>query len=82
MYDKKDDVEEEISGITKGSKYNQTFKENAVRYRLDHPEFPPQKAVENLGISVSALKMWIRSASEHEGSVATRESGNYSSDKT
>lgn len=49
MYDKKDDVEEEISGITKGSKYNQTFKENVVRYRLDHPEFPPQKAVENLG---------------------------------
>lgn len=64
-----------------GTKYDQQFKENAVKYRLDHPELSLQKAAENLGISDSALKTWIRAAKEHEGNVPTRGSGNYSSDE-
>ena len=40
-----------------------------------------QKAAENLGISDSALKTWLRAAREHEGNVPTRGSGNYSSDE-
>ena len=67
--------------MAKGSRYNQQFKENAVRYRLEHPELSLQKAAENLGISDSALKTWLRAARENEGSVPTRGSGNYSSDE-
>lgn len=81
MIRKIDDMKEEITGMAKGSRYDQQFKENAVRYRLDHPELTLKKAAENLGISDSALKTWIRSAREHEGSVPTRGSGNYSSDE-
>ena len=36
--------------MAKGTKYDQQFKENAVRYRLEHPELSLQKAAENLGI--------------------------------
>lgn len=35
----------------------------------------------NLGISDSTLKTWLRAAREHEGSVPTQKSGNYSSDE-
>ena len=35
--------------MAKGSRYDQQFKENAVRYRLEHPELSLQKAAENLG---------------------------------
>src|SRR5699024_6533138 len=67
--------------MAKGTKYDQQFKENAVRYRLDHPELTLKKVAENLGISDSALKTWIRAAKEQEGCVPTRGSGNYSSDE-
>ena len=67
--------------MAKGTKYDQQFKESAVRYRLDHPELTLKKAAKNLGISDSALKTWLRTAKEHEGCVPTRGSGNYSSDE-
>ena len=57
------------------------FKEDAVRYRKDHPELTVQKAAENLGISESALKNWMKAARENEDSVPTRGTGNYSSDE-
>ena len=38
MYDKKDRYEGGSADMAKGTKYDQQFKENAVRYRLDHPE--------------------------------------------
>lgn len=40
-----------------------------------------RKCVDNLGSSQSALKTWMKSAKEHEGSVPTRGSGNYASDE-
>lgn len=46
-----------------------------------HPELPLRKAAENLGISESALKNWMKSSKEHEGVVPTRGSGNYASDE-
>ena len=61
--------------MAKGTKYDQQFKENAVRYRLDHPELTLKKAAENLGISDSALKTWLRAAKEHEGCVPTEDPG-------
>ena len=51
--------------MAKGTKYSQQFKEDAVRYRLDHPELPLRKASENLGVSESALKNWMKAAKEH-----------------
>ena len=54
--------------MAKGTQYSKQFKEDAVRYRKDHPELTVQKAAENLGISESALKNWMKA-------------GNYSSDE-
>ena len=67
--------------MAKGTQYSKQFKEDAVRYRKDHPELTVQKAAENLGISESALKNWMKAARENEGSVPTRGTGNYSSDE-
>lgn len=67
--------------MAKGTKYSQKFKEDAVQYRLDHPELPLRKAAENLGVSESALKNWMKAAKEHKGEVPTRGSGNYASEE-
>ena len=67
--------------MAKGTKYSQRFKEDAVRYRQDHPDLPLSKAAASLGISESALKSWMRAAKDHEGAVPTRGSGNYASDE-
>ena len=67
--------------MAKGTQYSKQIKEDAVRYRKDHPELTVQKAAENLGISESALKNWMKAARENEGSVPTRGTGNYSSDE-
>ncbi len=67
--------------MAKGTRYSQEFKEDAVRYRLEHPEIALRKCAENLGISESALKTWMKSAKEHKGEVPTRGSGNYASDE-
>ena len=57
---------------------NETY---AVQYRLEHPELPLRKAAENLGVSESALKNWMKAAKEHKGEVPTRGSGNYASEE-
>ena len=67
--------------MAKGTKYSQQFKEDAVQYRLDHPDLPLRKAAENLGVSESALKNWMKAAKEHKGEVPTRGSGNYASEE-
>lgn len=67
--------------MAKGTKYSQEFKEDAVRYRLKHLDVALRKCAEDLGISESALKNWMKAAKEHEGSVPTRGSGNYARDE-
>ena len=67
--------------MAKGTQYSKQFKEDAVRYRKDHPELTIRKAADNLGISESALKSWMKAAKENDGSVPTRGTGNYSSDE-
>ena len=57
--------------MAKGTKYSQQFKEDAVQYRFDHPELPLRKAAENLEVSESALKNWMKAAKEHKGEVPT-----------
>lgn len=67
--------------MSQGSTYSQQFKEDAVRYRKDHPDMSLKQAATNLGVSDSALKSWIKVAKESSGVVETRGSGNYSSDE-
>lgn len=67
--------------MARGTQYSQQFKEDAVKYRKDHPELTLSQTAKNLGISESALKNWIKVSKEHEGSVPTRGSGNYASDE-
>ena len=62
-------------------RYSKQFKNDAVQYRHDHPEVSLQDAASHLGISESALKNWLKSAQENNGSVISRGSGNYSSDE-
>lgn len=61
--------------------FTQEFKEDAVRYRKDHPELGLQKVASNLGVSMSALRRWVSSASKDNGTVASRGSGNYANDE-
>jgi len=61
--------------------YTQEFKEDAVRYRLDHSELPLHKVAGNLGVSMSALRRWVASAQKSNGTVESRGSGNYASDE-
>lgn len=67
--------------MSQGNRYSQQFKEDAVRYRKDHPELSLKQASTNLGVSDSALKSWIKVAKASGGAVETRGSGNYSSDE-
>lgn len=50
--------------MAKATKYSQQFKEDAVRYRQEHPDLPLSRAAANLGISESALKTWCCTAKE------------------
>lgn len=67
--------------MAKGTAYTQQFKEDAVRYKKEHPELSYQAAASNLNVSISALKSWIKKAKENDGEVPTRGAGNYSSDE-
>ncbi|MCX4298215.1 MAG: hypothetical protein OSJ73_14475 [Lachnospiraceae bacterium] len=48
---------------------------------MTRPKLSLHKAAENLGISESAMKNWMKTAKEHEGFVPTRGSGNDISDE-
>jgi len=61
--------------------FTQEFKEDAVRYRKEHPELSLQKVASNLGVSISALRRWIDFAGQNNGSIETRGSGNYESEE-
>ena len=67
--------------MPRGMKYTKQFKEDAVQYRLAHPELSLCKAAYNLNISESALKSWLKIAKSSGGMVETRGLGNYSSDE-
>lgn len=67
--------------MSKKKVFSQEFKEDAVRYRLDHPELTFKQSAENLGVSLSALRRWMVLASQANGIVKSRGSGNYASDE-
>lgn len=56
--------------MAKDTQHSKQFKEDAVRYRKDHPELTVRKAAENFGVSESALENWMKSIVDqpHESS--------------
>jgi transposase len=60
--------------------HDQQFKEEAVRYYLDHKELGLRGCAENLGVGYSTLGEWIRDYNTNDGTISTRGSGNYASD--
>ena len=61
--------------------YDKKFKQDAVKYYLEHKELGLLKCAKNLGISKTALGSWTKAAKENHGEVLLRGSGNYSSDE-
>ena len=59
--------------------YTDEFKTDAVNYYYDSV-LSINTTAKKLGVSISALRKWIK-LSKKDGSVITRGSGNYSSDK-
>jgi len=61
--------------------YDKPFKEDTVKYYLEHRELGLKKCAENLAVSKTALGTWTKAARENNGEVPVRGSGNYSSDE-
>lgn len=64
-----------------GQTFTKQFKEDAVKYKKEHPELTLVQVASNLGISLSALKHQIATAKENQGAVPTRGTENFSSDE-
>lgn len=67
--------------MSKRKQYTQEFKEEVVRYILEHPEIPITESARKFGIADSTIHTWRNSYLENHESVPTRGSGNYSSDE-
>ncbi len=78
MYNIINDVKETNS---MSKQYDKDFKENAVRYYLDHKEIGLEKCAKYLGVSRTALSVWTKDYRNNNGEVPTRGSGNYESDE-
>ncbi|MHC6179349.1 transposase [Clostridium sp. JNZ X4-2] len=60
--------------------HDKQFKEDAVKYYMDHKELGVKGCAQNLDIGTSTLSKWIRD-SKNENGIQVRGSGNYSSDE-
>jgi transposase len=67
--------------LNMSKQFTQEFKEEAVRYYLDHKELGQQACAKNLGISKTALSNWIKLSKANKGEVPTRGSDNYENDE-
>ncbi len=70
-----------MEGLEMSKQFTKEFKEEAVRYYLDHKDLGLAVCGKNLGTSRTALGTWVREAKENKGEVPTRGSGNYKSDE-
>lgn len=61
--------------------FTKEFKEDAVRYYLDHKDLGLAECAKNLGTSRTALCTWTKKARANNGAVPTRGSGNYQNDE-
>ena len=60
--------------------HDQQFKEQAVRYYLDHKDLGLRGCAENLDVGYSTLGKWLRDYNTNDETIPTRGSGNYASD--
>jgi transposase len=71
---------EGMGGLLMAKQHDQQFKEEAVKYYLDHKELGLRGCAENLGIGCSTLGKWLIDYKTNDGTIPTRGSGNYASD--
>ena len=60
--------------------HDKQFKEDSVRYYMDHKELGIRGCALNLDIGASTLSKWIKNCKSENG-IQVRGSGNYSSDE-
>ena len=72
---------EELTMSRQTKQHSQQFKQDAVKYVLEHPDLTNEECAKNLGIGLSTLSRWKKQYNDNEGIVPTRGSGNYSSDE-
>ena len=70
-----------MEGLYMSRQFTKQFKEDAVRYYLEHKDLGITECAKNLGTSRTALFTWIKDAKANNGEVPTRGSGNYQSDE-
>lgn len=76
MYGKKQE-----GGKKMTKQYTKEFKEDAVRYYMEHKELGMKGCAANLGISKTAMSNWFHTYQNNNEEVPVRGSGNYSSDE-
>lgn len=61
--------------------FDNEFRNNAVRYALEHKELKTGEAAMNLGVGKSTLNKWISEFKQSsDGDIKMRGTGNYESD--
>ena len=70
-----------MEGFNMSRQFTKEFKEDAVRYYLEHKDLGITVCAKNLGASRTALFSWIKNAQANNGEVPTRGSGNFQSDE-
>lgn len=58
-------------------KFDEKFKNDALEYRMNHPELSVSAVCRNLGISQPTYYLWKKLAEENDGQVKHVGSGNY-----
>jgi transposase len=72
---------EDLTMPRQTKQHSQQFKQDAVKYTLEHPDLTHEECAKNLGIGLSTLSRWKKEYAENSGTVPTRGSGNYASDE-
>ena len=70
-----------MRGFNMSRQFTKEFKEDAVRYYVEHKELGLVICAKNLGTSRTALSTWAKEAKGNDGAVPTRGSGNYQNDE-
>lgn len=65
---------------SKRNHHSKQFKQDAVKYRNEHPDLTQVECAKNLGIGVSTLAKWESQFRNNDGDIPVRGSGNYQSD--
>lgn len=61
--------------------FTNEFKQGVVQYVIDHPDESKLAVAKRFGLADSTVHKWIKDASNNNGTINSRGSGNYSSDE-